>query len=213
MALVLTTLAAALLPNAPHTSGKAHVSAASMMAAAQVGHHVETTCRFEPLMLQGACTLRALPACVPQVPEVLQGAEWALPPVVGKAADGEALMNEVLTWLPGMLQTLELGDEPEEGENAADNDSEFVDMARPWLHTKAFGVIKAPAQPEMAQELWAEMSGAEVWLRLRCRRLPAVSRSLNRPAPRSEPDVAGLLVARSSCARRAAVCCCCCRRR
>ena len=34
-------------------------------------------------------------------------------------------------------------------------------MARPWLHTKAFGVIKAPAQPEMAQELWAEMAGAE----------------------------------------------------
>ena len=30
------------------------------------------------------------------------------------------------------------------------------------LHTKAFGVIKAPSQPEMGQEIWAEMRNAEV---------------------------------------------------
>lgn len=75
--------------------------------------------------------------------------------------DGPALMEQVLTWLPEMLVTLELGDEPEEGENANEIDSEFVDMARPWLHTKAFGVIDAPSQPEIAQSLWNEMMGAE----------------------------------------------------
>ncbi|KAL3911721.1 MAG: hypothetical protein SGPRY_008590, partial [Prymnesium sp.] len=49
-----------------------------------------------------------------------------------EATDGAKLMERVLSWLPGMLVKLELGDEPEEGEDAADNDSEFVDMARPW---------------------------------------------------------------------------------
>ena len=70
-------------------------------------------------------------ASLAQVPATLQ-TEWALPPIVGEGNSGESLMQEVLGWLPEMLVKLELGDEPEEGENAADNDSEFVDTARPW---------------------------------------------------------------------------------
>merc|ERR1712070_414660 len=95
-----------------------------------------------------------------EVPSALQAADWALPPLLGESS-GDVLMQEVLTWLPGMLVNLELGAEPVEGEDAADNDSEFVDMARPWLHTKAFGVITTPSQPEIAQQLWSEIVGAE----------------------------------------------------
>merc|ERR1712050_183343 len=94
-----------------------------------------------------------------EVPAELEAADWALPPTLAK--DNEALMQEVLAWLPDMLVKLELGDEPEDGEDAGENDSEFVDMARPWLHTKAYGVVKSPSQPEIAQELWAEMAAAD----------------------------------------------------
>ncbi|KAL1521608.1 hypothetical protein AB1Y20_021267 [Prymnesium parvum] len=95
-----------------------------------------------------------------KVPRSLLNGEWALPPALDER-DGQALMERVLSWLPGMLVALDLGEDPDEGEEAEERDSEFVDTARPWLHTKAFGVIKAPSQPEIAGELWEEMLGAQ----------------------------------------------------
>jgi len=96
------------------------------------------------------------------VPAELQDDSFALPPAIGApVGDGKALMGEVLTWLPGMLQSLELGDVLEEGADVLEDDSEFCDTARPWLHTKAFGTVTAPSQPEIGQELWAEISKAE----------------------------------------------------
>ena len=56
-------------------------------------------------------------------------------------------MNTVLTWLPEMLMALELGDEDEE------EDSDFVQVARPYLHTKEYHVVRGGSMLAVAQEL------------------------------------------------------------
>ena len=75
------------------------------------------------------------------------------------ALSGEQRMGAVLEWLQVMLVELELGGTAElDGEEVDELDNDFVDAARPWLHTKEFFDIKAQG---FAQELWEHVSSAD----------------------------------------------------
>ena len=92
-------------------------------------------------------------------PELAEGAwlEAAVPaePKELASQSGEEMMNTVLTWLPEMLMALELGDENEE------EDSDFVQVARPYLHTKEYHVVRGGSMLAVAQELWSHVEAAK----------------------------------------------------
>ena len=78
---------------------------------------------------------------------------------VSEGQSGEQRMGAVLEWLQVMLVELELGGTAElDGEEVDELDNDFVDAARPWLHTKDFFDIGAQG---FAQEVWGHVSTAD----------------------------------------------------
>jgi len=72
-------------------------------------------------------------------------------------AGPEERMGMVLEWLQTMLVNLELQETEEEDELDAD----FVNAARPWLHTKAFFDVSAQG---FAEVVWGHVSAADYLL-------------------------------------------------
>jgi hypothetical protein len=103
-------------------------------------------------------------AAASAVPAELSGAAWlpelqaccSVSAATSPEQTGEARMGILLEWLQKMLVQLELGDVEDEEDDELDSD--FVNAARPWLHTKAFFDI--PAQ-DFAQTIWSHVSAAD----------------------------------------------------
>lgn len=121
-----------------------------------------------------AAAVVASGAAEPTLPSALAAAQWAAPATpmpgmaVGAAGDGagDAAMGGVLEWLQQMLLGLDLNEgeldgPPEEAAQLDELDDEFVDVARPWLHTKAFHVVGAPTGQALASQLWAHVQAAD----------------------------------------------------
>jgi len=73
---------------------------------------------------------------------------------------GEARMGQVLEWLSTMLVTLELSETSDVALEEDDElDEDFVNAARPWLHTKAFFDVSVDGG--VAESLWEHMIGAD----------------------------------------------------
>jgi len=108
-------------------------------------------------------------ACSAAVPKELLEAAW-LPKVAeacpfAESKSGDLRMGDVLEWLSVMLVTLDLNESSdadvqtaEEDEEEDELDEDFVNTARPWLHTKEFFDVGVD---DMAQALWGHMSAAE----------------------------------------------------
>lgn len=62
--------------------------------------------------------------------------------------DGDAFMQQVLSWLPEMLMSLDLGDDDDE------DDDNFVSASRPWLHTKGYHDVRGASVQELANRVW-----------------------------------------------------------
>ena len=71
-------------------------------------------------------------------------------------------MRQVLTWLPEMLVQLELGATAElDGQGSEDDelDEDFVNMARPWLHTNEYHSVGGTA--DFAEQVWKLVAKAD----------------------------------------------------
>ena len=129
---------------------------------------------------------RLLHACLPA--ELSQ--EWSTAPVApAGSSSGEDLMAIVLTWLPEMLQGLDvvcgelagsadaadaaltaeellcaqmLGKNVLNGgeEAAEEEDDEFVTVGRPWLHTNAFQLATGTTPAALGQAVWEHATSA-----------------------------------------------------
>ena len=93
------------------------------------------------------------------MPEELRDAAWHKEVVIAcpfsGGASGETKMNEVLEWLSTMLVSLELNEQDDELDEL---DNDFVQVARPWLHSKAFFDVEVD---NMVTSLWSHLDGAE----------------------------------------------------
>ena len=105
---------------------------------------------------------------VSMVPTELAEAAWlpelqaccALSSATGaEDMNGEQRMGALLEWLQKMLVDLEMGNNGgEEDDDDDELDPDFVNTARPWLHTKAFFDVAAQ---DFTQTLWEHVSSAE----------------------------------------------------
>jgi hypothetical protein len=99
-------------------------------------------------------------------PDDLRDAEW-LPQVTACCAvsgasgedngDGSARMGEVLVWLQQMLVNQPMSSVADG--DAEDLDDDFVQAARPWLHTKSFHDVTDASQ--FSQRVWSPMAEAD----------------------------------------------------
>lgn len=78
-----------------------------------------------------------------------------------ESRSGESRMGDVLEWLSTMLVTLELDEGAGGASPVLDEDDEldedFVNAARPWLHTKAFFDVPVNG---LADAMWEQMEAA-----------------------------------------------------
>ena len=126
----------------------------ALLALVPIGAHVHVTpChRTPPAARAPAAVLSAI-----DCPKALLEAPWvgAFESSGESSESPELRMGEVLTWLSTMLVKLDLVEDDDDMDDGLDEN--FVQTARPWLHTKEFFSVSGAGA---VQSLWSHAVGA-----------------------------------------------------